>query len=90
MKQRFHPRPVKTPITVRARGMHERTGEIEVLISGALLFGLIQVPGYLSHAFDVLVPTLNSTRCSGANPIRSTLSREPKRQVQVIRGSHVA
>ncbi len=62
MKQRLHPRPVKTPITVRARGMHERTGEIELLISGALLFGLIQVPGYLSHAFDALVPTLNSTQ----------------------------
>lgn len=44
MERRPHARPEKTPIPC-ARGMHERTGEIELLISGALLFGLIQVPG---------------------------------------------
>ncbi len=46
----------------RARRMHERSGEIELLISGALLFSLIQVPSYLSAVVDGLIPRLNESQ----------------------------
>ncbi len=42
----------------RARRMHERTGEIELLISGALLIALVQVPGRLNGLFDAILPRL--------------------------------
>lgn len=42
--------------TSRFRDMHTRTYEIELLISGALVFGLFQVPGAIEHAFDAWMP----------------------------------
>lgn len=42
--------------TSRFRDMHTRTYEIELLISGALVFGLFQIPGAIEHAFDAWMP----------------------------------
>jgi hypothetical protein len=38
----------------RARRLHDRTGEIELIISGALVFGLFQIPGALGRFVDTL------------------------------------
>lgn len=35
----------------RFRDLHTRTHEVELLISGALVFGLLQVPGYIESTF---------------------------------------
>lgn len=43
----------------RAQRMHERTGEIELLISGALVFGLFQIPGFLTEVVGGLTPRLS-------------------------------
>ncbi len=42
--------------TSRFRDMHTRTYEIELLISGALVFGLFQIPGAIEQAFDTWMP----------------------------------
>lgn len=36
----------------RIEWLHERSGEVELLISGALLFGLLQLPGAMEGWFD--------------------------------------
>lgn len=38
--------------TSRFRDLHRLTHEVELLISGALVFGLLQVPGYIEDAFQ--------------------------------------
>jgi hypothetical protein len=38
--------------TSRFRDLHRLTHEVELLISGALVFGLSQVPGYIEGAFE--------------------------------------
>lgn len=43
----------------RLEWLHERSGEFELLISGALLFGLLQVPGRLELWWDTLSPSLS-------------------------------
>lgn len=42
--------------------MHERSGEIELLISGALVFGLFQVPGYLNELVGGMTPRLSEAQ----------------------------
>lgn len=48
----------------RLAWLHERSGEFELLISGALLFGLLQVPGQLESWWDTMSPSLS--RSGGA------------------------
>lgn len=40
------------PDRARLQWMHDRSGEVELLISGALLFGLFQIPGRMSAWWD--------------------------------------
>ena len=42
----------------RLEWLHERSGEVELLISAALLFGLMQLPGRLETSWNAINPTL--------------------------------
>jgi hypothetical protein len=50
----------------RFRDLHTRTHEVELLISGALVFGLFQVPGYIEAAFQAWSPRLEGLTFTAA------------------------
>lgn len=41
------------------RRLHERSGEVELLISGALLFGLLQIPGRMDGWWDAVTASVD-------------------------------
>ncbi|RMH19414.1 MAG: hypothetical protein D6701_05060, partial [Gemmatimonadetes bacterium] len=41
------------------RRLHERSGEVELLISGALLFGLLQLPGRMDHWWTTVLGSVD-------------------------------
>lgn len=52
--------------TSRFRDLHRLTHEVELLISGALVFGLSQIPGYIEDAFQWWSPRLDGLALTAA------------------------